>query len=835
MFGFGGHDAITGHGGNDTLEGDSGNDILDGGTGNDTLDGGSGSDTMWGGEDNDDLYGGLGKDGLGEEKDVLFGEDGEDTLNGGEGADEMYGGRDNDVYVVDDARDRVVEDASAEGGNADKVYTSLLYYDLREYGKGVDVENLEYTGSGYLAGNFVGIGNELDNWLVGANTRFINSGGAWVDNGATDTLYGHGGNDWLDGRGGADTMFGGADDDSYKVDDPGDVVIEYAQDGIDTIYSSVNNLLPDQVENLHLTGMATLGIGNELDNWVVGGVFDDLLYGLGGNDWLDGGVGADIMLGDAGDDTYIVNDPGNSVVEYAHDGIDTIYSSVNNVLPDQVENLELMGMATLGIGNNLDNKITGYVFDDLLYGMGGNDTLDGGAGADTMHGGDGNDTFYVDTWEDIVVEQPTGGSVVAGGGVSQVHGGVDQVFVDTNAFATSGRAYLHSPANVEAVVLQGNAAFDLYGDGYANELRGNDAVNTIEGYGDSDSLFGFGGKDILRGGAEVDYLDGGEEDDILDGGTGADTMRGGNGNDTYYVADWTRSTKKPAVKLFFVGPWGVSYYQQFGGTDTVHVQTDTMTDTRGYYLLPSNVEVALLDGSKAFDLLGNELGNELRGNGAANTIEGYDGVDLLFGFGGKDILRGGAQGDYLDGGEENDVLDGGTGADNMYGGAGDDLYYVDDVGDRIYEDPNSESVSVGPSGVNYYQKTGGNDTVVVDTDAIVTNRPSYVLEANVENALLTGSKGFSLVGNDLSNQLGGNEAANEIVGYAGSDLIVGFGGNDTLTGGADADTFGFTTGWGQDTITDFANGQDVLNMTGVSGLTSISQLSITNTAQGAEH
>jgi serralysin len=599
--------------------------------------------------------------------------------------------------------------------------------------------------------------------------------------------------------------------------------------------------------------------GGDNNDIIFGGTGDDTLRGENGydiifgganNDFLDGGADniIDSLEGQGGNDRYFLAEY-EDVFEHPDDGTDQVETYlVDYTLPDNVENLTFLDdgldleMPWLfpvptkhyGTGNALNNQIVGSRGNDELHGEDGHDTLDGGAGADTMLGGDGNDTFYVDTWNDVVVEHPAGGSVVAGSGVSQIHGGVDRVFVDTNAAAASGRSYFHNPANVEAVILQGNAAFDLYGDGNANEMRGNDAANTIEGYGASDTLFGFGGKDILRGGAEVDYLDGGEENDTLDGGTGADTMYGGNGDDTYYVdSGLDQIYEETSGEAVSVGPAGVNYYQKFGGTDTVHVQTDTMTDTRGYYLLPSNVEVALLDGSKAFDLLGNEVGNELRGNGAANTIEGYDGVDSLFGFGGKDTLRGGAQGDYLDGGEENDVLDGGTGADNMYGGAGDDLYYVDDVGDRIYEDLNSESVSVGPGGVDYYQRTGGSDTVVVDTDAIVTNRQSYVLEANVENALLTGSKGFSLVGNELSNRLGGNDAANEIVGYAGSDLIVGLGGSDTLTGGADADTFGFTAGWGQDTITDFANGQDVLDMTGVGGLTSISQLSITNTTQGA--
>ena len=79
----------------------------------------------------------------------------------------------------------------------------------------------------------------------------------------------------------------------------------------------------------------------------------------------------------------------------------------------------------------------------------------------------------------------------------------------------------------------------------------------------------------------------------------------------------------------------------------------------------------------------------------------------------------------------------------------------------------------------------------------------------------------------------GNYGNDELIGGAGSDRLAGSAGNDTLTGGADNDIFYFDNLAGKDTITDFTRGQDLLDMTGVSGLTNMSQLTITGTAQGA--
>ena len=106
-----------------------------------------------------------------------------------------------------------------------------------------------------------------------------------------DVLSGRGGHDTLDGGLGADTMDGGSDDDLYIVDNAGDVVIEAAGGGTDTVRSSLDETtLADHVEHLELTGDdGVKGTGNGQDNHITGGDGDDTLDGGEGADRLNGG------------------------------------------------------------------------------------------------------------------------------------------------------------------------------------------------------------------------------------------------------------------------------------------------------------------------------------------------------------------------------------------------------------------------------------------------------------------------------------------------------------------------------------------------------------------
>jgi VCBS repeat-containing protein len=284
------------------------------------------------------------------------------VLDGGSGVDAMAGGLGNDTYVVDEAADRVTEYAN-EG--TDTVLAGI------DYVLGDHLENLTLTGSADLDAT----GNALDNMLSG------NSG-----------------NNLLDGGAGADRLVGGLGDDTYLVDGIGDIVIEAAGEGVDTVVADVSHSLAANVETLRLSGAADLGgTGNGGDNTLIGNGGANTLSGEAGDDVLDGGLGADAMLGGAGDDLYLVDDAGDVVVEAADAGSDTVHASVGHALSANVEHLVLIGSADLsGTGNALDNVLIGNAGNNVLEGGDGNDLLKGGGGSDLLRGGGGEDRYAFD-------------------------------------------------------------------------------------------------------------------------------------------------------------------------------------------------------------------------------------------------------------------------------------------------------------------------------------------------------------------------------------------------------------------------------------------------------
>ena len=391
--------------------------------------------------------GGGGDDGGSPDPSPILGTAGPDKLVGTAGADTLTGFGGDDVYTVNNPGDVVVE---ANGQGTDTVLASVSYT-LPNY-----VENLTLTGTG----NINGTGNALANVLTG------NSG-----------------NNVLDGAAGADHMAGGAGNDTYHVDNAGDVVIEAAGQGTDTVLSTVSHTLANNVENLTLTGSGNInGTGNTLAN---------VLTGNAGNNVLDGGAGADHMAGGAGNDTYHVNNAGDVVVEAAGQGTDTVLSTASYTLTNNVENLTLIGTGNIsGTGNALANVLTGNA---------GNNVLDGGAGADHMAGGAGNDTYRVDNAGDVVVE-------AAGQGTDTV--------LSTMSYTLTN--------NVENLTLGSSANVNGTGNALANVIIGNSGNNMLNGGAGSDTLTGNGGADtfVFR-----DALGPSNIDTITDFNVAADTIR----------------------------------------------------------------------------------------------------------------------------------------------------------------------------------------------------------------------------------------------------------------------------------------------------------------------
>ncbi|WP_166871279.1 putative Ig domain-containing protein [Massilia mucilaginosa] len=380
-----GNDSLTGGGGNDAMFGGTGDDKLWGDSsgastdesyikaefqGNDYLDGEDGKDFLQGGGKNDTLYGGAGDDALlgdmyGSQaagdaafvwgNDYLVGEEGKDTIEGGGGDDTLSGGTGNDFLFGDEGR--LTLNGKLHGN------------DLLEGGEGDD----QMAGGGGKDSLIGGAGNDLM-WgddeaaklLVEWNDSDFLDGGdgndQLVGGGGDDVLLGGAGDDVLDGGSGADILDGGEGNDSYTVDNVGDVIRETAPPapataskqsstsggldqsgdalmmmagssaavvavpGIDYVTSSVSYQLGDNLENLTLTGNGSIdGSGNELANSITGNALGNTLAGGGANDWLKGGAGNDVYLfnrgdgADAIDNTDLLRDTANPATVQAVD------------------------------------------------------------------------------------------------------------------------------------------------------------------------------------------------------------------------------------------------------------------------------------------------------------------------------------------------------------------------------------------------------------------------------------------------------------------------------------------------------------------------------------
>jgi Ca2+-binding RTX toxin-like protein len=885
LTGSSGANLLQGWLGNDTLNGGLGNDTLDGGTGTDTASyagatagvtvtlatPGVAQNTLNAGTDTltniENLTGSAFNDSLSGDAGAnhLQGGLGDDTLNGAAGVDTLIGGDGNDSYLVDNAGDVVSETNAAAAGGSDLV-TSEMDYTL-----GANVENLQLAGAAVT-----GIGNSLDNQITGTGGNNLLQGGLGNDtldggtgtdtasyagatagvtvtlaapgvaqntlNAGTDTLtsienlLGSDFNDTLTGDAGANKLEGGLGNDTLN----GGLGNDTLDGGTGTDTASYAGATAGVTVTLAAPGVAqnTLNAGTDtltnIEN-LTGSAFNDSLSGDAGanhlqgglgDDTLNGGAGADTLIGGDGNDSYLVDNAGDVVSETnaaAAGGSDLVTSEMDYTLGANVENLQLAGAAVTGIGNSLDNQITGTGGNNLLQGGLGNDTLDGGTGTDTasyagatagvtvtlaapgvaqntlnagtdtltsienLLGSDFNDTLTGDA----------GANKLEGGlGNDTLNGGLGNDTLDGGT-GTDTASYAGATAGV-TVTLASSAAQNTVNAGLDTLID----IENLIGSGFNDALTGNSGANLLQGWLGNDTLNGGLGNDTLDGGTGTDTASyaGATAGVTVTLAS---SAAQNTVNAGFdtlisienligsgfndvlTGSSGANLLQGWLGNDTLNggLGNDTLdggtgTDTASYAGATAGVTVTLATPGVAQNTLN-------AGTDTLTSIENLLGSDF------NDSLTGDAGANHLQGGLGDDTLNGAAGVDTLIGGDGNDSYLVDNAGDVVSE-TNAAAA-------------GGSD--------LVTSEMDYTLGANVENLQLAGAA-VTGIGNSLDNQ---------ITGTGGNNLLQGGLGNDTLDGGTGTDTASYAGATAGVTVTLAAPGvaQNTLNA-GLDTLTSTS-------------
>jgi Ca2+-binding RTX toxin-like protein len=294
---------ITGDG-DDTIFGNAENNAIYGMRGNDTIIGGAGQDTVNGGQGDDLIYV--------VDADIVDGGAGEDSVNfnfseflspvninlanvwnGGTGTI-TGGGSVTGIEIITRITGSAFSDVIVVGQNYLNTVTVAA-------GAGAD----EVIG-GFGANNLRG--EDGDDTLIGGDAADSLNGGNNNDRlegrGGDDVLIGGDGDDNLAGGGSGDIdeLRGGGGNDTYRVQDSGDLVIEAGNAGTDDVRSIIDYILVDNVERLFISGAARSATGNALSNSIFGSGGADTLSGLGGDDTIRGGIGRDIIDGGIGQD-----------------------------------------------------------------------------------------------------------------------------------------------------------------------------------------------------------------------------------------------------------------------------------------------------------------------------------------------------------------------------------------------------------------------------------------------------------------------------------------------------------------------------------------------------
>ena len=681
---------------------------------------------------------------------------GETVVDGGAGADLMIGPTTRTRFVVDDPGDVVISNSTIT-----RIDSSISYALAPTF------SDLSLTGSAAVSGT----GNALDNVLDGSRNSAAN------------------------------VLAGGAGNDTYVLG-AGDVVQESAGEGTDTVKSGASYTLPDNVENLTLTGTNPLtGRGNALDNVIIG--TSNSVIEANGRNYLVGGGGNDQLLGAGSSDTYADFDvtTGLDIIYDTSGSADKIQSVLNSAIDVEQLKFSRAGndlLISVDAANGIrvqswyaspDNVIESLAINNdgdwyVYTGTQVQGRADGVNTAPAVFAGFSGQSattgqafsyqFGRNAFVDIESQHSLSYAATLADGSALPSwltvDGVARTISGTPPTGSAGTLSIKVTA-MDAGGLSANSSFSLaisqgvatatpgddllVGDAADNVIEGLGGNDVLDGQGGNDEIYGGFGNDTMLGGAGDDYLDDWGSDgyggnDYLDGGTGVDIMYGGDGDDIYIVDNPGDSVSE----------------DQGGGIDEVR---SSVTFTLGV-----DLDNLTLTGTSAINGSGNTLANVLKGNSASNTLTG---------------------------GAGNDTLDGGSaGTDVLIGGAGDDTYIV-----------------ARSSGITVSEYAGEGTDVVRST-------VTYSLGSNVDNLTLTGTAAISGTGNSLANVITGNAASNALNGGAGADTLVGGGGNDTYTVDNAGDVVTELAGEGADLVTasvTYALAANVENLT-LSGSSAIS-------------
>ena len=610
---------------------------------------------------------------------------------------------------------------------------------------------------------------------------------------------------------------------------------------------------------------------------VIGGNGNDTLYGGDGNDTIYGGAGNDDLIGLGGADIFkFANGHGNDTIHDFEPGQDTIDLSgldlagtgkvltwadlnqrittvtdpddPNTVTGVQIDLTEwgggtitLEGVTSVtGLTRGTfvlpgriteDQTITGTVDDDDFRGGSGNDTITGGEGFDTLKGGSGDDTLKGGSGDDTLKGGSGNDTLEGGSGNDTLKGGLgadtfvfteghgdDQVLdfdpendiIDLSGFgktitwaelsekievtvsfttSTSMEEDQSAGEDQEAIGVVRTVQIDLteWGGGTI-ELQGISSpeqltedmfkLPVVEESDPTARTFGDGDDFIIAGvsaGQEVTNIDAGGGDDTIWGRHTNETLKGGDGN------DW------------IVGGAGSDTIVGGAGDDILEggdwLQADTDTDT--FVFTEGHGDDKIRDFDTENDII------DLSGFDAAITwevlsrkIESDGGTAVI------DLSDWGGGTIRLDGVSPDDLTE--------------DMFNLPEV--HQWGDGDDQiAIGIYTVGVVHADGGGGDDLMYGDAK---------------NNAMFGGDGDDFVSGQQGNDTLEGGAGNDSLLGGIGDDTLIGGAGNDDLYGYKGADTFVYNAYDGNDTIKDFTNGEDTIDLSTFTSITGLSDLNV---------
>ena len=408
-----------------------------------------------------------------------------------------------------------------------------------------------------------------------------------------------------------------------------------------------------------------------------------------------------------------------------------------------------------------------------------------------------------------------------------------------------------------------------------------DSGDTLTGTNGKDHMFGLSGNDSLFGGRGNDFIYGGSGDDVLNGGAGNDLLNAGD-NRNYDVIYGSSGDDTMVFSDMLVGYVEVNYGDAPTGI-TVQIDGTAGTGTvdKGDQGIDTLVDVDvpmkaayMPEGIGGFGLIGTQFADSFTatvvegGWMAIYSYEGQDSFDLTIesgstlrvsfangpsgvnvdvgagvvkndGYGNSEILDVTSNGGRLE-------LEGSHFSDRLIGSSDDERFILGGGNDYANGRGGSDLVRYDRYGAEYVNANLGKGKATGDwfgetfthtiknmEDLRGTRDGDDTLTGNGKaNEIRGGGGDDRLFGKGGNDDLRGQDGDDVLNGAKGKDLLNGGSGDDILVGGGNADMIIFdgTVFEGSDTIRDFKNGTDSLQISG----TSFDDLKIQKTGGGSD-